>query len=93
MKTDSINIKLNSCYSIGGAKAFLSRFASEKDFVMTLANGTTVADLLLQIPGIGRPEEWDDLNLHVFINHKVVDFDRVLEEDDLVDIHIPSSGG
>ncbi|MCG6881943.1 MAG: MoaD/ThiS family protein [Deltaproteobacteria bacterium] len=93
MDKEQIRIKLNSCYSIGRSNAFRSRFASEEDFTMVLASGTTVEDLLLQIPGIGKPEEWDDLDLHVFVNHKAVDFDGVLADGDVVDIHIPSSGG
>lgn len=93
MEKDHIKIRLNSCYAIGKTSAFRSKFASEADFSMTLAKGTTVEELLLQIPGIGQPEVWDDLDLHVFVNHKAVDFDRVLEEGDVVDIHIPSSGG
>jgi molybdopterin converting factor small subunit len=93
MVEEQIRIKLNSCYSIGRTEAFLSRFTSEEDYTMVLPSGTSVEELLLQIPGIGRPEEWDDMDLHVFINHKSVDFDRVLEEGDVVDIHIPTSGG
>ncbi len=93
MDKNQISIKLNSCYSIGRAEAFREKFSDERDFKVVLADGTTVEELLLQIPGIGRPEEWDDMDLHVFVNHKSVDFDRVLEQDDVVDIHIPSSGG
>ncbi len=93
MDREQIRIKLNSCYSIGRTEAFLYRFPSEEDYTILLPQGTTVEDLLLQMPGIGRPEEWDDLDLHVFINHKAADFDKVLQEGDVVDIHIPSSGG
>ncbi|EFK07833.1 conserved hypothetical protein [delta proteobacterium NaphS2] len=93
MNKEQIRIKLNSCYSIGRSEAFRSRFSCEEDFNVVLASGTTVEELLLQLPGIGKPEEWDDLDLHVFINHKSVDFDKVLAEGDVVDIHIPSSGG
>lgn len=92
-RENQISIKLNSCYSVGKTNAFRAKFKGDEDFIMTLESGTTVEDLLLQLPGIGRPEEWDDLDLHVFINHKAVDFDRVLQEDDVIDIHIPSSGG
>jgi molybdopterin converting factor small subunit len=93
MTKNPITIKLNSCYSVGKTDAFRSKFGSEKDFQLALSAGTTVRDLLLEIPGIGNPREWDDLDLHVFVNHQDADFDRVLEEGDVVDIHIPSSGG
>ena len=93
MDRGQIRIKLNSCYSIGRSEAFRSRFSCEEDFNLVLASGTTVEDLLLQLPGIGKQKEWDDMDLHVFINHKSVDFDRVLADGDVIDIHIPSSGG
>ena len=60
---------------------------------MELEPGTTVQDLLLKLPSIGSPDEWGDLFLHVFVNHKNVGFDRVLEDKDIIDLHIPLSGG
>ena len=93
MKKDPIKVKINSCYTVGQTDTFRSKFGSEDDFTMELAPGTTVEDLLLQIPGIGSPEEWDDLMLHVFVNRNIVGFDKVLEDNDVVDLHIPSSGG
>ena len=93
METEQIRVKINSCYSVGRTDAFRSKFGAEEDLTMTLKGGTTVEDLLLQLPGIGKPEEWDDLNLHVFVNHHIVDLDEVLQNDDVVDLHIPSSGG
>ena len=93
MKTKPITVKINSCYTVGQTDAFRSRFGTEDDFIVQLDPGTTVEDLLLQLPGIGGPEEWDDLMLHVFVNHHVVGFNKVLEDNDVVDLHIPSSGG
>lgn len=93
MKKDPIRVKINSCYTVGQTASFRSKFGSEDAFTIELDRGTRVEDLLLQIPGIGSPEEWDDLMLHVFVNRSIVGFDRVLEDNDVVDLHIPSSGG
>ena len=93
MEPEQIRVKINSCYSVGRTDAFRSKFGAEEDLTMTLKAGTTVNELLLQLPGIGSPEEWDDINLHVFVNHHIVDLDEVLRNDDVVDLHIPSSGG
>jgi molybdopterin converting factor small subunit len=93
MKKEPIRVKINSCYTVGQTDTFRSKFGNEDDFIIELDPGTTVEDLLLQIPGIGSPEEWDDLMLHVFVNRRIVGFDKVLKDDDVVDLHIPSSGG
>ena len=93
MKTKPIRVKINSVYTVGQTDAFHSKFGTEEDFTMELEPGTTVEDLLLQLPGIGGPDEWDDLMLHVFVNRNIVGFDQVLKDHDVIDLHIPSSGG
>lgn len=93
MKKEPIRVKINSVYTVGQTDAFRSKFGDDEDFIVELDPGTTVEDLLLQLPGIGDPEEWDDLMLHVFVNRHIVGFDQVLKDNDVVDLHIPSSGG
>ena len=93
MKTKPIRVTINSVYTVGQTEAFRSKFGTEEDFIMELEPGTTVEDLLLQLPGIGSPEKWDDLMLHVFVNRHIVGFDQVLKDHDIIDLHIPSSGG
>jgi molybdopterin converting factor small subunit len=93
MKKKSIKVKINSSFAIGHSEAFVSKVNNKNDLVMELEPGTTVYDLLLRLPSIGAPENWEDLFLHVFINHKMAGFNQVLQDHDIVDLHIPLSGG
>ena len=93
MKNKPIKVKINTTFAIGNTEAFSSQFNRNGDLILELEPGTTVQDLLMQLPGIGAQENWSDLFLHVFVNHKVAGFDQVLEDNDILDIHIPLSGG
>jgi hypothetical protein len=88
-----INVKINTTFAIGNTEAFGSQFDPKGDLILELAPGTTVEELLLRLPGLGSPENWSDLFLHVFVNHQVAPFDRVLADQDILDIHIPLTGG
>jgi hypothetical protein len=88
-----INVKINTTFAIGNTEAFGSQFDPKGDLILELAPGTTVEELLLRLPGLGSPENWSDLFLHVFVNHQVAPFDRVLADQDVLDIHIPLTGG
>jgi molybdopterin converting factor small subunit len=92
-QNEPIHIKINTTFAIGNTEAFNSQFNRNGDLILELEPGTTVQELLLRLPGMGAPENWSDLFLHVFVNHKVAPFDRVLEENDVLDIHIPLTGG
>jgi hypothetical protein len=93
MKNKPIKIKINSSFAIGHTEAFVSKFNKKDDIIMEVEPGTTVYDLLLRLPSIGAPENWADLFLHVFVNHKMAGFNKVLEDNDIIDLHIPLSGG
>jgi hypothetical protein len=93
MKGKPIKITINSSFAIGQAEALTTKFNQRDDIVMEINPGTTVYDLLLQLPSIGDPKNWSDLFLHVFVNHKVAGFDQVLQDKDIIDLHIPLSGG
>jgi molybdopterin converting factor small subunit len=88
-----IRVKINTTFAIGDTAAFDSQFDQNGDLSLKLDPGSTVQDLLLRLPGLGSPENWSDLFLHVFVNHRVAPFDRVLEDQDVLDIHIPLTGG
>lgn len=88
-----IRIKINTTFAIGNTEAFNSQFNRNGDLILELEPGTTVHGVFLRLPAIGAPENWSDLFLHVFVNHKVAGFDRVLEDNDVLDIHIPLTGG
>jgi hypothetical protein len=92
-KNKPIHVKINTTFAIGNTEAFSSQFNRNGDLILELGPGTTVQELLMRLPGLGAPENWSDLFLHVFVNHIVAPFDRVLEENDVLDIHIPLTGG
>jgi hypothetical protein len=93
MKIKPIKVKINSSFAIGHTEAFVSKFNKKDDIIMEVETGTTVYDLLLRLPSMGAPENWEDLFLHVFVNHKMAGFNKVLEDNDIIDLHIPLSGG
>jgi hypothetical protein len=88
-----IQIIINSSFAVGQAEAFSARLDKKGEFTIEVEPGTTVYDLLLRLPSIGDPQNWSDLFLHVFVNHKMAGFDQVLQDKDIIDLHIPLSGG
>jgi molybdopterin converting factor small subunit len=92
-KNKPIQVKINTTFAIGNTEAFSSQYNRNGDLILELEPGTTVQELLQRLPGLGSPENWSDLFLHVFVNHQVAPFDRVLEDQDILDIHIPLTGG
>ena len=70
-KKRPIRIKINTTFAIGDTAAFQSQFNQNGDLILELDPGSTVQELLLRLPGLGAPENWSDLFLHVFVNHKV----------------------
>jgi molybdopterin converting factor small subunit len=92
-KSKPIQVKINTTFAIGNTEALGAQYNRNGDLILELEPGTTVQELLMRLPAIGAPENWSDLFLHVFVNHKVAGFDQVLEDKDILDIHIPLSGG
>jgi hypothetical protein len=45
------------------------------------------------MPFLGPPGIYDDMMLHVFVNGIQRGLDHTLRRGDLIDLHIPSSGG
>ena len=93
MANKNIKVKINSSYAVGRTEALGFQVNNGHDIIMKLEPGTTVEKLLLQLPSIGSPEHWDDIMLHVFVNKEIAGYDKVLEDDDVIDLHIPVSGG
>lgn len=92
-KKKLISIKIKTIFAIGAAGAIAGQLDRNGDLILELNPGTTVEEMLTRLPGLGAPENWSDLFLHVFVNHRVAPFDRVLQDRDIIDIHIPLSGG
>jgi molybdopterin converting factor small subunit len=93
VKRDLIKVIINSSYAIGNTGPLISQFQDSDNMIMELENGTTVEGMLLLMPGVGSPERWDNIMLHVFVNEVIAGFDQVLKNDDIIDLHIPVSGG
>ena len=93
MAKKPIKVKINSTYAVGRTEFFNSQANQDGDIIMELEPGTTVEELLLKLPSIGSPEHWDNIMLHVFVNEEIAGFDRILEDNDIIDLHLPVSGG
>jgi molybdopterin converting factor small subunit len=88
-----IPIRIRSVYAIGLTDHLLSQLASGKDNAIEIDAGTTVKELLQRLSSLGPVKAFDDIMIHVFVNGTVQGFDYVLQPQDIVDIHIPVSGG
>ena len=89
----TIKVIINSSYALGNTSAHAYQFHDNDNLIMELEAGTTVEGMLLKMPFIGGPERWDDIMLHVFVNQEIAGFDQVLKDNDIIDLHIPVSGG
>ena len=88
-----MRIMIKSTFAVGLSKRLLAQLASGEDHNIEVEPDTTIEGLLRQLSSIGPPEEWDDIMLSVFVNGKLRGFDHVLQPDDVIDLHIPVSGG
>jgi molybdopterin converting factor small subunit len=89
----SVKVRVKSVYAFGLGRERREAFDSGKDLVLDLEAGTTVEGLLSVLPSLGPPESFDDMMMHVFVNGEARGFDYVLGRGDVVDIHLPASGG
>jgi len=88
-----MKIRIKSIFAVGLTEKLRSLFASGKDLVMEVEQGTKVQELLEKTGSMGPVESFDDLMIHVFVNGKQKGFDYELMPGDVLDIHIPVSGG
>lgn len=84
---------INPSFAIAPTAALTAQSLSNHKIVMELEAGTGVKGMLLKLSSIGSPEQWDELMLNVFVNHKIAPFDRPLRDNDIIDLHRPVSGG
>ena len=93
MTGKKIKIKLKSSFAIGATETFLASFQDGHEVIMEIDKNSTVLDLLNQFSSIGDARDWDDMLLHVFVNQEIKGMDYVLQDDDEINLHLPSSGG
>jgi molybdopterin converting factor small subunit len=88
-----MKIRIKSLFAVGATDYLKEAPGSGKEMHMEIEEGTTIDELLKTIPAIGPPEQFDDIMLHVFVNGHLKGFDYVLQPGDVLDLHIPVSGG
>ena len=88
-----ITIRIRSTFSVGTASVSYSNPSSRGDIQLKLEPGSTIRDLLRKLPSLGPEQQFDDIMIHVFVNGVLRGHDYPLENGDVVDLHIPVSGG
>jgi len=88
-----ITILIRSTFSVGTTSSSYGNLSSRGDIQLRLKPGSTIRDLLKKLPSLGPEEQFDDIMIHVFVNGELKGHDHVLHNKDVVDIHIPVSGG
>jgi molybdopterin converting factor small subunit len=88
-----MKIRIKSFFAVGATEHMKEAPGSRKEMLMEIEEGTTIDALLKTLPAIGPAEQFDDIMLHVFVNGHLKGFDYVLQPGDVLDLHIPVSGG
>jgi len=88
-----MKIRIKSFFAVGATGHLKEGPGSRKEMLVEVREGTTIDALLRTLPAIGPPEQFDDIMLHVFVNGRLKGFDYVLQPEDVLDLHIPVSGG
>jgi molybdopterin converting factor small subunit len=88
-----MKVSVKSTFAFSLPEHLRETFMSERQLVMDLEPGARVCDLLNKLPAIGPEEIFDDMMLMVFVNGRVRGYDHALRSGDIVDLHIPVSGG
>lgn len=88
-----IGIKVRSTFAVGFTERLRSILGSDGDMVVEVEPGTSVQELLVKMGSLGQADSFDDIMIHVFVNGKLKGFDYLLQQGDVLDIHIPVSGG
>jgi molybdopterin converting factor small subunit len=88
-----MKIRIKSYFAVGTTDHLREPTGSKKEMRIEVREGTTIDELLKTLPAMGPPEQFDDIMLHVFVNGHLKGFDYVLQPGDVLDLHIPVSGG
>lgn len=87
-----ITIEIRSFFAGGLPDDLWSQFISGNSLVVEVEPGTSVEGLLRKLPWLGLGESFDDMIL-VFVNGQQQALNYVLQSEDVIDLHIPASGG
>jgi molybdopterin converting factor small subunit len=86
-------IKVRSFFAVGSTEHLACCNGGDHDLVFNMMPGDAVEDALKKLRSLGPPQSFDDMMLHVFVNGRQRGFDHILQDGDVIDLHIPSSGG
>ncbi len=87
-----ITVKIRSFFAAGLPDDLWSQFMSGNSLVVEVEPGTSVEGLLRKLPWLGLGGSFDDMIL-VFVNDQQQALNYVLQSEDVLDLHIPASGG
>ncbi len=88
-----MKIRIKSVFAVGATDHLKEPSRSRDSLLVEVQEDTTIDQLLRRLPSIGPPEQFDDIMLHVFVNGRLKGFDYTLQDGDVLDLHIPVSGG
>jgi molybdopterin converting factor small subunit len=88
-----MKIRIKSFFAVGATAHLKEQTGARKEMLVEVGEGTTIDELLKTLPAIGPAEQFDDIMLHVFVNGRLKGFDYVLQSGDVLDLHLPVSGG
>lgn len=88
-----MKIRIKSVFAVGATDHLKEPSRSREALLVEVQEDTTIDQLLRRLPSIGPPEQFDDIMLHVFVNGRLKGFDYTLQDGDVLDLHIPVSGG
>jgi molybdopterin converting factor small subunit len=88
-----MKVKIRSTFAIGATQDPQGRSPSNGPMKVDVQPGTTVEELLEKLPSLGPKDQFDDIMIHVFVNGTLKGHNYVLQPGDVIDLHIPVSGG
>ena len=93
LDTTRVKIRIRSTFAIGSTGKMRAEVRVDEDTTLELEPNTTIKTMLLSLSSVGPMSSLDDLTIHVFVNGKLRGFDHILKSGDVIDLHIPVSGG
>lgn len=87
-----IKVKIGSFFATGLPADLLSQYTSGDSLVVDVEPGTTVGELLKKLPWLGLGESFEDM-LIIMVNNQQQHLNYILQSEDILDLHIPASGG
>ncbi len=88
-----MKVKIHSTFAIGMTQTPQGRSPSNGPMKVGVQPGPTVEELLEKLASLGPKDQFDDMMLCVFVNGVLRGYDHILQPEDVIDLHMPVSGG